>query len=647
MKKQRLSLKRMLGIFVAIGSCVSLQAQLTETMGTAGPATETIAAREANNRFDMTALTYSGTADVRNTVPSTGYSGFSGGYNVLIQAQETFQVQVINAATCSPTDSISFGVFKTTNASTGIDYLALEYSNDNGSTWVNIPYTALPTGSGTSKWYRRAVVLPAAAHVSNLWLRFRSSLVGTSSSNPQFRIDDLRLSCGSDMPCDTASTAVALSGSAVYCAGSGSTTLTATTTLVNPLYQWYNQNGPVAGAETNIFTPATSGSYYVKVSNEDGCESVSGKTYILVYPKPSYCVENGFGCSDDTLNLCARVQAQDLIISEYVEGTGNNKYLEIYNGTCKQIDLSTYQVRAYHNGALPSGAPSYVIALSGTLPVGAAYVIAHPSATAWTGTPNLTSANLQFNGNDALVLFEATRGAVDIFGSVGHDPGSSWRNTTGTTTVDKTLARKACVYSGITVNPDLPGISGFPTLFTEWDTLGVNNTSGLGSHVMGASSYSFTVVSGSANIASSAGSCVKVVPGNGTSTLSVNGVFCTFNNCTATGNLFTVSDDSCKVQPRSVKTTGIRSAVDSKEAQVYPNPFGDFVTVAFANILAGKVDIRIVDMYGKTVSVLNSRPMAAGAYELQFDVSALAAGTYVCHIQTASGRETVRIIKSK
>ena len=72
MKKQRLSFKRMLGIFVAIGCSAGVHAQLTETMGTAGPATETVTAREANNRFDMTALTYSGTADVRTTVPSTG-----------------------------------------------------------------------------------------------------------------------------------------------------------------------------------------------------------------------------------------------------------------------------------------------------------------------------------------------------------------------------------------------------------------------------------------------------------------------------------------------------------------------------------------------------------------------------------------------
>ena len=43
----------------------------------------------------------------------------------------------------------------------------------------------------------------------------------------------------------------------------------------------------------------------------------------------------------------------DLIISEYVEGSGNSKALEFYNGTSSAIDLpgGGYEVVAYNNGA--------------------------------------------------------------------------------------------------------------------------------------------------------------------------------------------------------------------------------------------------------------------------------------------------------
>ena len=96
--------------------------QLVETMGTAGSGTQTISAREAAGNFDLAALTYAGTADMRTTTPSTGYAGASGGYNTLVQAQEYFEVQGINAASCSSRDSIRFGIHKNTNAATVIDY---------------------------------------------------------------------------------------------------------------------------------------------------------------------------------------------------------------------------------------------------------------------------------------------------------------------------------------------------------------------------------------------------------------------------------------------------------------------------------------------------------------------------------------------
>ena len=47
-------------------------------------------------------------------------------------------------------------------------------------------------------------------------------------------------------------------------------------------------------------------------------------------------------------------QVSDLIISEYAEGTSNNKYVEIYNGTGASVDLSDYELWRASNPRPPS-----------------------------------------------------------------------------------------------------------------------------------------------------------------------------------------------------------------------------------------------------------------------------------------------------
>jgi hypothetical protein len=205
-------------------------------------------------------------------------------------------------------------------------------------------------------------------------------------------------------------------------------------------------------------TAATSVSYNKFTANWN---SVSGATkyYLDVYTK-------GAG-------------ATDLIISEYVEGSGNNKYLEIYNGTNNAVDLSDYKLQLYANGNTTT---SQDITLSGTLNSGQCIVYKNSSAalTLPDGVTATNNAAVNFNGNDAVALYKiSTSSYVDIFGRIGEDPGTAW--TSGSyTTLDKTLVRKSSVTSGITTNPS----SGFPTLATEWDMYDQNDVSHLGSHTM-------------------------------------------------------------------------------------------------------------------------------------------------------------------
>ena len=43
-------------------------------------------------------------------------------------------------------------------------------------------------------------------------------------------------------------------------------------------------------------------------------------------------------------------QTTDLMITKYGEGTSNNKFIEIYNGTGADVDLSNYSLSSCSNG---------------------------------------------------------------------------------------------------------------------------------------------------------------------------------------------------------------------------------------------------------------------------------------------------------
>ncbi len=136
-----------------------------------------------------------------------------------------------------------------------------------------------------------------------------------------------------------------------------------------------------------------------------------------------------------TITCANNTYFSDLIISEYVEGSSNNKYLEIWNNTGATVDLSNYRIDIYFNGNTSPGNP---VNLSGTLAQGDVFVIANSSATKWSGTPDLSSGNLSFNGNDAVALVNtAAKANVDVLGTIGNNSNFAQdetleRNTTAT-----------------------------------------------------------------------------------------------------------------------------------------------------------------------------------------------------------------------
>ncbi|MPM19724.1 hypothetical protein SDC9_66150 [bioreactor metagenome] len=166
--------------------------------------------------------------------------------------------------------------------------------------------------------------------------------------------------------------------------------------------------------------------------------------------------------------------ATDLIISEYIEGSSNNKYIELYNGTGSSVDLSNYTLAHYNNG---SATATYTLALSGTLAASATYVIENSSESLGVTADLSTAVSfMTFNGDDAIALLHSGS-IIDVIGQIGVDPGTEW-GTGLTSTADNTLRRKATVVAG-----DANGSDAFdPSI--EWDGYATDDVSGLGTHTM-------------------------------------------------------------------------------------------------------------------------------------------------------------------
>jgi hypothetical protein len=180
-------------------------------------------------------------------------------------------------------------------------------------------------------------------------------------------------------------------------------------------------------------------------------------------------------------------QATDLIISEYVEASGNNKYIEVYNGTTATINLADYQLQLFSNGSATAavGAP----AMTGSLAPGATIVYRNSLATLYAGATVVSSA-VNFNGDDAIALWKiSTASFVDIVGNIGCDPGTAW-TATGISTLDRSLVRNANICAGVTIDPAQTApantniLCPFPTLAAEWTNNATDDVSNLGAHTM-------------------------------------------------------------------------------------------------------------------------------------------------------------------
>lgn len=180
--KSILSLKKLVLVLISFFCTSHSKAQTTIFSENVGTVSSTTSISSHTGWQNNGLFTFTGTGDVRNTTPSSGYSGSSGNANVFITGTVglNFQISGINTTGFSNL-TLTFGQWKSGAvgaanllvvevSSDGTNYTALTYSRTDGSTWALIS----PTGS-----------IPST---SNLRIRFRNP-----ATTQQFRIDDIRL----------------------------------------------------------------------------------------------------------------------------------------------------------------------------------------------------------------------------------------------------------------------------------------------------------------------------------------------------------------------------------------------------------------------------------------------------------------------
>lgn len=162
-----------------------------------------------------------------------------------------------------------------------------------------------------------------------------------------------------------------------------------------------------------------------------------------------------------------------LFFSEYIEGSGNNKALEVFNPTADTIDMNGYKIINFRNG-YTTATNAYIYNLSGMLLPYSTFTVCRKSASDALKTlcqDSVSTSVLNFNGDDAIALLYDTD-TIDVIGKIGEDPGTRWQFDT-LSTLDRTLVRKPTIRQG---NAD------FEVFPTQWFVYPTDDFSHIGSH---------------------------------------------------------------------------------------------------------------------------------------------------------------------
>ncbi|MFK5959150.1 MAG: endonuclease [Lutibacter sp.] len=240
---------------------------------------------------------------------------------------------------------------------------------------------------------------------------------------------------------------------------SSSNTTSTTTDL-----SWSASTDNVAVTSYEIFKDGV-----LLASSTTNSYSVTGLTASTAYNFTVYAKDAAGNTSlvSNTASVTTTTAAtggNDLFISEYVEGSSNNKAIEIANFTGSSIDLSIYSIARQTSG---TGAWEAALTLSGTLINGDVFVVANSASNAaiLSVSDLATSADaMLFNGDDPVGLFKNGI-LIDVVGT--------FNGATGNFAKDVTLRRKSTIDSPNTIYT-----------ISEWDSFAKDTFDGLGAHTL-------------------------------------------------------------------------------------------------------------------------------------------------------------------
>ncbi|RCS28250.1 T9SS C-terminal target domain-containing protein [Polaribacter sp. WD7] len=232
-------------------------------------------------------------------------------------------------------------------------------------------------------------------------------------------------------------------------------------TTVTAYELFVNSNRITTVSETTYtvinLTPKTN--YNIQVSAKDKVGNTSALSTIIV------ATTNG----NNTV-------ASELFFSEYLEGSSNNKALEIANFTAHDLDLGIYSIKRQQNGGKNGNGwdKNNVLKLFGILPKNEVFVIINGKSSIQklideadmihpNDNKNNFGAPINFNGNDPVGLFKNDI-LIDIIGTFNGGDNNFAK--------DKTLRRKIDV-----IEPN----TNF-NITNEWDILDKDSVDNFGIH---------------------------------------------------------------------------------------------------------------------------------------------------------------------
>jgi hypothetical protein len=403
------------------------QTSIGWNFGTASPGSDVFSTPTSVPNLTVSAVSQgnnSGSATMLGTTSaSSGYSGASGSYN----AAATARIGALNVAAggstyfeVTLTPAAGYGVvlsgvsFGTRSTATGPASYALRGSTDAYGTDL-----AAGSGTTTGAWEFKSHTGLALSSSSAVTLRIYGYGGSGSPGTGNWRIDDLTLTVAVALaPAPTNSNALTMSvtpntfpENATNPAASGTVTRTGSfaTDLVVTLA---SSDITEAAVPATVTIPAgqASATFDVTAVNDDIPDGDQSVTITAS--------ADGYAAGTAALTVQDDGDPWPVVISQYYEGAGSDKYIELHNLSSSAVTLTGCHLAIWDNATAENwktatGSPRSSQDLSAiTIPAGAYWLLkgnaaanpAYASANA-NNNPDGSSLVGSFNGNDSVVLY--------------------------------------------------------------------------------------------------------------------------------------------------------------------------------------------------------------------------------------------------